>query len=163
MANGKILYLMRHAKSNWSGSDLSDFDRTLNARGFRDAPAIGQRLKARGVLPEIILCSPAKRAMQTLENMDLGIDNVVFDERIYEASMGELLNIIQSLENRYGSAMLIGHNPAMTWLANQLSGARVRSMSTCTIATIELDSTHWGNAASCPVKLMNYDSPDKTA
>jgi len=162
MTDGKTLYLMRHAESSWSGTDLSDFDRTLNERGFRDAPAMGRRLKARGTLPEIILCSSAKRAMQTLETMDIGIEDVVFDERIYEASKGALLNTIQVLENRYSSAMLIGHNPAMTWLANQLSGTRIDTMPTCAIATIELDSTHWGNAASCPVKLLNFDYPEKT-
>ena len=124
---------------------------------------MGRRLKARGTLPEIILCSPAKRAIQTLENMDLGTENVRFDELIYQASKRELLELIQALENRYGSAMLIGHNPTMAWLANQLSSAQIENMSTSTIATIGLDSTYWGNVASCPVELLNFDCPGKTA
>jgi phosphohistidine phosphatase len=163
MTDGKILYLVRHAESSWSGSDLSDFDRPLNERGFRDAPEMSRRLKARGILPETVLCSMAKRAVQTLDNMDLDIENEVFDERIYEASKGELLDIIQSLKNHYGSAMLIGHNPAVTWLTNQLSGTHIDNMPTCSIATIQLASTHWGNVASCPAKLLNFDYPEKTA
>ncbi len=163
MTDGKTLYLARHAESSWSGTDLSDVDRSLNERGFRDAPEMGRRLKARGPLPEIILCSPAKRAMQTLEKLDLGIENVVFDEGLYEASTGGLLDIIQSLENRCGSAMLIGHNPAMTWLASRLSGTRIDSMPTCAIATIKLASTHWGKAGSCTATLQNFDYPEKPA
>lgn len=157
--NSKTLYLMRHAKSNWSAAGLSDFDRPLNEQGFRDAPEMGQRLKARGALPGIILCSPAKRAQQTLECMGLGIENVVFDERIYDASMGELLDIVQTLGNQYDSAMLVGHNPAMTWLINQLSGAGIHNMPTCAMAVIELDSSHWAKAGSCPTVLLDFDYP----
>ena len=163
MTDGKILYLMRHAESSWSGTDLSDFDRTLNERGLRDAPEMGLRLKMRGPLPEIILCSPAKRAMQTLENMDLGIENVVFDERIYAASTGELLDLIQSLENDCDSAMLIGHNPTMARLIRRLSDVRIDSMPTCAIATIGLASTHWRKAGSCAAILHDFDYPQKTA
>lgn len=163
MTDGKTLYLLRHAESSWSGTDLSDFDRPLNGHGLRDAPEMGRGMKARGAVPEIVLCSSAKRAMQTLENLGLGIENIVFDERIYEASKGELLSIIQSLENRYSSAMLIGHNPAMTWLTTQLSGAHIGNMPTCAIATIELASALWGKAGSCPAKLLDFDYPEKTA
>jgi len=163
MTDGKTLYLMRHAESSWSGTDLSDFVRPLNERGCHDAPEMGRRLKARRAVPEIVLCSPAKRAMQTLENLNLGIENVVFDERIYAASKGELLGIIQSLENRYGSAMLIGHNPAMAWLISQLSGTRIDSMPACAVATIELASTHWGKAGSCTTALQDFDYPEKPA
>ena len=163
MTDGKTLYLMRHAESGWSGADLSDIDRTLNERGFRDAPEMGQRLKARGALPDIVLCSPAKRTMQTLENMGLGVENVVFDKHIYEASTGKLLHIIQTLENQCGSAMLIGHNPSMAWLISQLSGTRIDSMPTCAIATIGLASTHWGKAGSCAATLQDFDYPEKTA
>jgi len=163
MTDGKTLYLMRHAESSWSGTDLSDFDRTLNERGIRDAPEMGRRLKVRGPLPEIILCSPAKRAMQTFENMGLGIENVVFDERIYAASTGELLDIIQSLENDCDSAMLIGHNPTMARLISRLSDIRIDSTPTCAIATIGLASTHWRKAGSCTAILHDFDYPEKTA
>ena len=88
MGDHKILYLVRHAKSSWSAADLSDFDRPLNKQGLHDAPEMGQRLKARGSLPGIIRCSPAKRAMMTLESMNMGIEPVVFDEHIYGASTG---------------------------------------------------------------------------
>lgn len=162
MSDHKTLYLVRHAKSSWSAADLSDFDRPLNKRGLRDAPEMGQRLKARGARPGIILCSPAKRAMMTLENMNLGVDHVVFDEHIYGASTGELLEIVHTLSNQHSSAMLIGHNPAMTWLATRLSGVQINNMPTCAIATISLDSDNWSKAGSCPAELLDFDFPKMT-
>ena len=162
MANGKILYLVRHAKSSWSNANLADFDRPLNNRGLRDAPEMGNRIKTRNTLPEIIACSPAKRATQTLEHLDLGIEHVVFEERIYGSSIGALLDVIHSLDDHLGSAMLIGHNPAMSLLAGWLSGVHIDNMPTCAVATIELDTGHWKDAGTCPAKLLDFDYPKKT-
>jgi phosphohistidine phosphatase len=157
----KTLYLVRHAKSDWHAGK-SDFDRPLNKRGLSDAPEMGRRLKVRGQLPDLVVCSPAKRAFQTLELLDLGVETL-FDETIYEASTGDLLGIVQALDDRHGSAMLIGHNPSMTWLAVMLSGVRIDGMPTCAIATIELDSNHWKMAGACPAKLVDLDFPKKPA
>ncbi|MDF7826642.1 histidine phosphatase family protein [Pontiellaceae bacterium B12227] len=156
----KTLYLVRHAKSDWNTGE-SDFERPLNKRGQRDAPEMGQRIKDAGSLPEQILCSPARRAVQTLESLDLGIKAVLFKEKIYEASTGDLLDLVQSLDDSCGSAMLIGHNPAMTWLATLLSGVRIEGMPTCSILTIRLDSDHWKSAGACPATLLHFDYPKK--
>ncbi|VGO16021.1 hypothetical protein PDESU_04611 [Pontiella desulfatans] len=155
----KTLYLVRHAKSDWN-TGKADFDRPLNKRGRRDAPEMGRRLKERNALPGAIVCSPAKRARETLELLDLGIDTTD-NENIYEASAGMLMEIVQDLDDRLDSAMLIGHNPAMTWLASQLTGVRIEGMPTCAIATIHLDSTHWNQAGTCPAKLLDLDYPNK--
>lgn len=158
----KTLYLVRHAKSDWHSGE-SDFDRSINRRGLQDAPVMGQRMKDGDALPEQIFCSPAKRAVQTLENLDLGIDAVVFKEKIYEASTGDLLDIVQSVPDSYESAMLIGHNPAMTWLATLLTGVRIEGMPTCSIITIQLDSNHWKSAGACLAELLNFDHPQRSA
>jgi phosphohistidine phosphatase len=157
----KTLYLVRHAKSDWHAGK-SDFDRPLNKRGRRDAPEMGRRLKDRGQRPDVIVCSPAKRALQTFELLDLGVE-AVFDESIYEASTGDLLDIVQAIDNRHGSAMLIGHNPSMTWLAGLLSGVRIDGMPTCSVATIELDSCRWEQAGACAATLVSLDYPKKPA
>ena len=161
MKAAKTLYLVRHAKSSWSHPDLSDFDRPLNKRGLHDAPEMGRRLKARHTIPELIICSPAQRAIATLEHMKLGVEEVVFDECVYGASPAELLNIIQSIRNRYPSAMLIGHNPAITLLAGRLSGRPIENMPTCSIVTIGLDSDLWSKAGACTAKLLDFDYPKK--
>lgn len=157
----KTLHLVRHAKSDWN-TGANDFDRPLNKRGRRDAPEMGRRLRERGALPGIIVCSPAQRAMETLELLDLGI-KTVFEEGIYEASTGDLLEIVQKLDDGYASAMLIGHNPAMTWLASLLSGVRIGNMPTCAVATIEIETDHWKNTGSRPARLLDFDFPKNTA
>lgn len=158
----KTLYLVRHAKSDWHSGE-TDFERTLNKRGLRDAQEMGQRLKNSGSLPERILCSPAKRAVQTLERLDLGIETIAFKENIYEASTGDLLNLVQSVDDSCNAAMLIGHNPAMTWLATMLSGVGIQGMPPCSVITIQLDSNHWKSAGACPAELLNFDHPLKSA
>lgn len=164
MSGSKTLYLVRHADSSWFNAGESDFDRPLNERGRCDAPEMGRRLKKEAAtLPEIIVCSPAKRARQTLEYLDLGVENVVFDEGIYEASTGDLLKIVQALPNRYRSAMLIGHNPAMSWLTNRLSGMPLANMPTGTIAAVSLTSAYWSKADACPAELQGFYFPGQAA
>jgi phosphohistidine phosphatase len=156
----KLLYLVRHAKSDWNNS-LADFDRPLNKRGFRDAPEMGHRLKTRGMLPQQIICSPAKRAFQTLENLDLGVEDIRFEESIYEASTETLFRMIQSLEDSVDSAMLIGHNPAMTWLASHLTQTVIPNLPTCSIVTLELPSNHWNAVGEVPANLLDLDFPKR--
>lgn len=157
----KTLFLVRHAKSSWADPGMSDYDRPLNQRGLRDAPQMGLHLKNSGIFPELIICSTAIRARQTLEHLNLGIENTVFENRIYEASAETLLEIIQSIENSYTSAMLIGHNPGMTWLATDLSGRRIENLPTCAVARISLKTDKWNRAGTCPSRLENLDYPKR--
>lgn len=161
----KTLYLVRHAKSSWTDMGHGDFNRPLNNRGLHDAPIIGKRLKDRKILPEIILCSPAQRARQTagwlLREMGGSMDAVQFDENIYEASVGTLLDLIRNLPDSSASAMIIGHNPSMGWLANQLADCHIDRMPTCAVATIELKTNHWGDAGACASRLLDFDYPKK--
>jgi phosphohistidine phosphatase len=159
----KTLYLVRHAKSSWAEAGLGDYARPLNQRGLRDAQEMGQRLKARKVYPDLILCSPAKRTRETLDQLiqEIGgpMDIVRFDESIYEASAETLLNLAQSLPEPCASAMFIGHNPSIGRLANQLSDAHIERMPTCAIATLGIASHHWRDIGSCPTRLLAFDSP----
>ena len=158
----KTLYLARHAKSDWNHPGLSDFERPLNKRGMRNAPEMGLRLKEKEHLPELIICSPAIRTRQTLELLDLGVKNVIYNESIYEAYAETLLYIVQSIDNSCSSALLLGHNPAMTWLASGLSGVRIENMPTCAVAEISLKTDRWNEAGNCPAELKNLDYPNKS-
>lgn len=163
----KTLYLVRHAKSGWIDFGHSDFDRTLNQHGLHDAPEMGQRLKKRGVNPEIILCSPARRARQTAELLikEFGgtMDVVQFDDRIYEASIDALLDLIRDLPDTCASAMLIGHNPSIGCLAHQLSDVGIEQMPTCAIATLELPSSNWEDIGEEAARLLDFDHPKRDA
>lgn len=162
----KTLYLMRHAKAGWMDMHLGDFNRPLNQRGLLDAPEMGQRLQKRGVNPQIVLCSPAQRTRQTAEllikEFDGTMDGVQFDDRIYEADPDTLLDLIQSLPDTCSSAMLIGHNPSIGFLANQLSDVHIDQMPTCAIATIELEAHDWKDATCVTSRLIDFDSPKRS-
>ena len=159
MTDHKTLHMVRHAKSDWSAADLNDFDRPLNEQGLQDAPEMGRRLRERKAIPELILCSPARRARETLAGLDLGVDNAVFDERIYCASTVTLLEIIRSVPNQYVSAMIIGHNPGMTALAAQLSGTAFDGLPTCAVVSSDLECSRWAGAGTCTAALLDYDYP----
>lgn len=165
MPDGKTLYLMRHAEAAWMHSGQRDFDRPLTPKGELDAKEMGQRLKARGELPDIMLSSPARRATQTTEiiatELSHPLEAIIFREAIYEAGVSDLLDIIQNLDARYESAMLIGHNPSLTWVINQLTGEHIANAPTCSIATLRTFSPRWEDSSSGATDLLDFDYPNK--
>ncbi len=161
MAEGRILYLVRHAKSGWEDVRLSDFNRPLNPRGLRDAPEMGRRLRLRGIRPDLVLCSPARRARQTLDLLGLEARHAAYDDAIYAASVHDLLSIARAVDDAFASAMLIGHNPAMSQLAGLLTGVNIDHLPTCGVVTIDLGPVRWKEAGACPARLVDFDYPKK--
>src|SRR5207302_4503921 len=94
----KTLFLIRHAKSSWNDTALPDKDRPLSDRGRRDAPKMGKRLAKRDVKPDLILSSPARRALTTAEiiakKLDYKLKEIVADDRLYASAVHDLLNVI---------------------------------------------------------------------
>jgi phosphohistidine phosphatase len=141
----KTLFVLRHAKSSWENPDWSDFERPLNARGLDAARFIGGLIYERGLAPQIIVSSPAKRAKQTavlVKEIAEISRAVAFDERIYEASPLTLFNLIRELDEKWESVLLIGHNPGFENLVRVLTGEIV-SMPTAALAKITLDIEKW--------------------
>ncbi len=161
----KTLYLTRHAKSSWKELDLDDFDRPLNKRGKRDAPFMGQLLKKKNILPDVLISSPAVRAYTTARTIATEIgypaENIMTDENIYEASSSELLDIINSIEDENRSAMLFGHNPGFTMLSNYLSGKDILNIPTCGIVKIEFEKEKWSDIEIDTGKLIWFEYPKK--
>jgi phosphohistidine phosphatase len=114
------LYLLRHAKSSWDDPGLADHDRPLAPRGRRAAKAIGRHLREQGIEPELILCSTAVRARQTLER--LGLAGAQFAPELYGAGASALLAGLREVPPEVASVMLIGHNPGIQDLARLLAG-----------------------------------------
>jgi len=141
----KVLYLFRHAKSNWDDPDVDDFDRTLNNRGEKAAPLMGEAIKDRDIQPDLILCSPARRAEQTatlaLESAEIETEPI-FDERIYLASASMLLSILSERAEKIESVLLIGHNPGISNLLEMLTG-KYDEFPTAALARINLDIKKW--------------------
>lgn len=141
----KTLLLMRHAKSSWADSQISDFDRPLNERGEMAAPFMGEFLVRNGLEPYVVISSPALRARSTAQlvkkagNLDAPI---LFEERIYEASPNTLRQAVADIDDAYPTAMLIGHNPGLEGLIRYLTGFN-EPMPTAAVAVIELDIEMW--------------------
>lgn len=161
----KTLYLVRHAKSSWAKQDLPDFERTLNDRGKHDAPIMGDRLAARGVKPDIIIASTAKRAIKTAKIITQMIgydkDEIEKNSKLYLASTKVILNIIFGIENTNSSAMLIGHNPGFTDLAKSFSDLKIDNMPTCSIFCVEFSIDSWKEISQSQGKYKFFDYPKK--
>jgi phosphohistidine phosphatase len=138
----RTLYLLRHAKSSWKDASLRDFDRPLKDRGREAAEVIGERLTSEKLSDPLVLCSPAVRTRETadivLESANLQV-KPHFDERIYEASLRDLLQVVSEIPGDAKVAILIGHNPGLEELLAFLVGEG-RRMPTCALAKIKLKS-----------------------
>jgi phosphohistidine phosphatase len=128
----KRLLLMRHAKSDWADETLDDHDRPLNDRGRRDAPRMGRLLRERGIVPDLIVCSTAVRARETVELLApaAGVPEpaIVHDRSLYLAAPMTLLSVARRRADEQGDpecVMVVAHNPGMAELASLLSGESV--------------------------------------
>ena len=157
----KTLLILRHAKSSWENTNLSDFERPLNKRGLEAAPVMGEVLKKNQFQPEIILSSPAMRARQTAEIIRKTAcikGKVEFEERIYEASPARLLEVISEQNDEVKSIMLVGHNPGLEALVKTLTG-QMQPMPTAALAVIDLEINHWNEVNSLTGKLRALIRP----
>lgn len=143
----KAIYLIRHAKSDWNNPNLSDFDRPLNKRGKRDAPFMGKKLNSLTPNIDLIIASPAKRALETVKaicpEIDYSFDNIQFDESVYHSSYNNLNSIVNNLNNELNSIALVGHNPGLTNFSNYLTDNYIDNIVTSGIVKIELDIDNW--------------------
>lgn len=119
----QTLLIMRHAKSDWS-ANMEDFDRPLNRRGLKDAAKMGKWLRKQKIMPDRIVSSPAMRARQTIEivceQLNKHAPDIIWDERIYEARLGDLLKVIAQYGKNTECLLLTGHNPGLDHLVNHL-------------------------------------------
>jgi phosphohistidine phosphatase len=141
----KTLYILRHAKSSWDDSDLADFDRPLNDRGKTTAPFMGEVMQRNGYAPAVIISSPAVRARETakLAKQAGALEaDIKLEERIYEASPQALQQVISEVDDRFDSAMVVGHNPGMEGFIRLLTG-KSEPMPTASLAIIDLDTPSW--------------------
>jgi phosphohistidine phosphatase len=141
----KTLLLLRHAKSSRRDNGVRDFDRPLNQRGLKTAPAVGRLMKKRKLQPDLVLSSPAERARQTtllvIEAASLKTE-LRYDERIYEASAARLFELVSQIDDEANMVMLVGHNPGFEELLEVLTG-EAHNLPTAALACIELDIEKW--------------------
>ena len=161
----KTLFLIRHAKSSWDNTALPDKDRPLDDRGKRDAPKMGKRLQERDVKPDMILSSPAIRALTTAEiiakKLDYKLKDIVVDDRLYAGQADDLLDVIHELGDKLERVMLFGHNPELTELAHRLS-SEIARMPTCAVAEFTFDAKSWSDIGKAKPARVALDYPKKS-
>ena len=125
------LSLLRHAKSNWKNPTLPDRERPLAARGITDAPLMGRAITERGIDPELVLCSSARRTVDTLSLVlpELKVEpSVVYEDALYHASAAEMLHRLRDVQPGANRVMMVGHNPDIQRLALDLIGSGPKHM-----------------------------------
>ncbi len=160
----KTLYLVRHAKSSRADPSLADRDRPLDDRGARDAPTMARRLARRHVKPDLLVSSPALRALTTAELFaaELGCKrkDIVVEERLYASSPEQLLAVVQELDDKLDRVMLFGHNPELSELAQRLS-SEIGEMPTCAVAELDFDTKSWSDVGATQPVRAALDFPKK--
>lgn len=166
----KVLYLLRHAKSDWDDPTLDDFDRPLAKRGRRAAKAMAEHFHQACLSPATILCSPAERTRETLRLLGGGLADmpVSFDKRLYEASSTALLDCLRELPSSVPSVLLVGHNPGLQHLvialldhagdATQAAALRAK-FPTCALAILSVDTADWQGLRTGACRLDSFISP----
>ncbi|MDX1911379.1 MAG: histidine phosphatase family protein [Saprospiraceae bacterium] len=144
----RTLYLVRHAKSSWGNPGLRDHDRPLNDRGLHDAPRMARLLVEHGVQPDLLVSSPAKRALTTAlffaEAFGIADEAVRRDPDIYEAFPQEILRIISQLPDSATTVLIFGHNPTFTDVANRFSEDDfLENVPTCGVVKITSSAASW--------------------
>ena len=159
----KRLYIVRHAKSSWAEPGLADFDRPLNKRGKHDAPAMGKRLAEAGVDPDLMISSPAKRAMSTAKKIadEIGYPRkqIQPEDEIYGAGPSTIVEVVRRVDDAHDSVMIFGHNPTFTDVANQLGGTSIDNLPTCAIVCIDFQTESWKDISEASATHVSYDYP----
>jgi phosphohistidine phosphatase len=163
----KNLFLTRHAKSSWGNPGLADIDRPLNERGKKAAPFMGKLIVDKGEKPDLLISSPANRALSTAKAfggaMGLVENDIIIDRTIYGAGAQQLLELVQDQDDLYKSIMLFGHNPTFTSFVNLLTGSNIMNVVTCGVIRIDFEFSSWTNIDFGSGRLVYYEYPKKYA
>ena len=160
------LVLIRHAKSDWSTPGQQDFDRPLNERGKRDAPMMGSRLKDKGLLPDLILASPAKRAAATAraiaDEVGYSREKIEWVDRLYHcpAYMFEEVILSAGIPDEVKTVFIFAHNPGITHFANETTEAwQIDNIPTCGVVALTFNAAGWNDYPSAKHSLLFFDYP----
>lgn len=159
----KTLLLIRHAKSDWNDASLDDFDRPLNERGKRDAPAMAHRLLDKKVEIDAFISSPAKRAKKTvtifLEEYGKNKEELILANELYLAATSVFFDVISKVDDKLDSIAVFSHNPGITDFANSLTDARIDNIPTCGIFAVTVDCKQWTDFKHAKKEFWFFDYP----
>ena len=161
----KTLTLVRHAKSSWKDTSLSDRDRPLNKRGERDAPVMGQRISDAGIRPSLMISSPAVRAWTTAKivanALGYPLEFLQREDELYLASLDSILDVVAAQEAGFNNIMMFGHNPGLTDFANYLSPGLTNNLPTAGVLSVNFDRDDWLLYDRPRTDVILHDYPKK--
>ena len=153
----KTLTIVRHAKSDWGNDTLHDAHRPLNERGYMDANVIAKQAVKKIEKPDYWLTSPAIRAYSTAiifaNAFKFDAEKIVIKQKIYEATIKNLKQIVNSIPDNYKHVILFGHNPSLTNYFNEISDSYADNIPTCGVLHITSPSNKWKEFSN--TKLQN--------
>lgn len=160
----KTLILIRHAKSSWDDAGLSDFERPLNERGKKDAPAMAERLYERGIKIDAFVTSPARRARKTAEQFAKQYKkektDLLLKTELYMAGDDAFNSVIEKLDDDFDCVAIFSHNPGLTDFANSLTAdARIDNIPTCGIFAVSIEAKKWNKFRDAKKKFLFFDYP----
>lgn len=158
----RILHLLRHAQSAEKQQGQVDKDRDLTATGMREAASIGHYIKKNNLAIERIVSSAAIRAQSTSSviNGIIGTNaEIVIEDDLYEASVRNLMEYVNRLDDEYKNVLIVGHNPYLSYFAEYLTKAEIGSMFTAGLATLRFSVDRWSAIAEGSGSLENYVYP----
>ena|SRR5450631_1732868 len=162
----KTLYLLRHAKSSWDDTSLPDRERPLEPRGERDAAKMSKRWSQLHAKPDLIMSSPAVRALATAKLVVQGLDyktkKIAVEDRLYAATQDTLIAVIEGLDDKLGRVMLVGHNPGFTELAHHFD-SEITHMPTCALAEFRFEADSWAGIGQARPWRTIFDSPKQSS
>ena len=158
----KTLYLLRHADASEKAPRQADKERVLSKKGIAETRLAAAFLKKINFSADAIFCSTAVRTRQTLmlitEQLQNNTSKIFYSDNLYEAVHDDLQQLITEVDDQYNTIMIVGHNPAISSLATNLTGKAV-SMHTCGLAKIDLDISSWREIQNTKGSLITYTDP----
>ena len=162
----KRLTLMRHGDARWQDPGLSDMERPLNRRGTGAAEGMARRLLELGLVPDLMMASPARRTQQTAEivarELSIPARRVLREEALYLASAAELLKVAQGCGPRVAHLLVVAHNPGVSELVQLLVPAKnAGGLGAAAICSISFDCAHWAAIAAPAVREVVREAPSR--
>jgi phosphohistidine phosphatase len=167
MKSYKQLFIVRHGKSSWEYENVDDIDRPLKVRGINDAYAMAKRLESRNKHPQLIISSPANRALHTstifARVLKYPLFNLRLNEVIYNGGEDEILQLIKETDDSVSSLMIFGHNPVFTDLSNLFLKDELDKLPTAGITSLNFKAEKWKDisAENVSTELVDYPKKDK--
>ena len=155
----KEIYVLRHAKSSWDNSNLSDFERPLADRGISDAKKMSKFLKEMNIKIDKVLCSNAIRAKETFDltadGFNFEIDKATYLDKLYFGDTTTIIQDLKELDESLKNILIVGHNPTLHYLVEILTNESIKRFTTCNLATISHDG-EWVslNSQQCSLKSL---------